>query len=141
MGSFAGPGHSRAPRPGPGRGLRGRAHHAPSATGALEDVCHAVDEDLLGLVGSLTPLPDQRGVVVAVGEEVRGIDLFDKPETLTTYWPGIATGPASLLARPRAVAEQAHRPQPLDPLSGTGMAEMDPATGSSAASRRPAASR
>jgi len=68
------------------------AHHAPSATGALEDVYHAVDDDLLGLVGSLAPLPDQRGVVVAVGASVRGIDLFDNPTTLATYWPGLVQG-------------------------------------------------
>ena len=66
--------------------------HAPSATGALEDVYAAVDDDLVRLVGKLNPLPEQCGVVVAVGSTVRGIDVFDKASTLATYWPGLVQG-------------------------------------------------
>jgi len=65
---------------------------APSATSALEDVYSRVDAELVDLVGKLTPLPDQRGVIVAIAGAVRGIDWFDKPSTLAAYWPGLVQG-------------------------------------------------
>ncbi len=65
---------------------------APSATSALEDVYRRVDDDLTGLVGELTPLPDQRGVILSIAGTVRGIDWFDKASTLAAYWPGLVQG-------------------------------------------------
>ncbi len=65
---------------------------ASSSTSALEDVFVGVDSDLDRMVGELTPLPDQRGVVVAIGGTVRGIDFFDKASTLAAYWPGLVQG-------------------------------------------------
>lgn len=79
---------------------------APSATGALEDVYIRVEDDLLALVARINPLPNQRGVVVAVGGRVCGIDWFDKPETLASYWAGLTQGYAvdALRATPGDVA-------------------------------------
>ena len=65
---------------------------APSPTSALEDVYGRVESDLFRLVGELTPLPDQRGVIVAICGTVRGIDWFDKASTLKAYWPGLVQG-------------------------------------------------
>jgi hypothetical protein len=65
---------------------------APSATSALEDVYGRVDTQLTDLLGELTPLPDQRGVILAIGGTVRGIDWFDKASTLAAYWPGLVQG-------------------------------------------------
>lgn len=65
---------------------------APSATSALEAVYSRVDAQLTDLVGELTPLPDQRGVILSIGGTVRGIDWFDKASTLAAYWPGLVQG-------------------------------------------------
>jgi hypothetical protein len=69
-----------------------RAFAAPSATAALEDVYGKVDRDLRAIVDGLGPLPEQRGVLVAVGREVRGMDWFDKASTLAAYWEGLVQG-------------------------------------------------
>lgn len=68
------------------------AFAVPSSTAALEDVYGAVEHDLRKLADGLTPLPDQRGVAVAVGGQVRGVDWFDKPSTLAAYWDGLVQG-------------------------------------------------
>ena len=82
-----------------------RDHAVASATGALEDVYGLVDHDVAHLVGELTPLPDQRGVILAIGDTVRGIDFFDKASTLAAYWPGLVQGYAvdALRAQPADV--------------------------------------
>lgn len=81
-------------------------HAAPSATGALEDVYGRLGARLIDLVGGITPLPGQRGVVLAIGDTVRGIDWFDKASTLDAYWPGLVQGYAvdALRAQPGEVA-------------------------------------
>ena len=65
---------------------------ALAPTGALDDVYDVVEPDLEAIVEGLVPLPDQRGVVVAVGGEVRGLDVFDKPSTLAAYWDSLVAG-------------------------------------------------
>ena len=40
----------------------------------------------------IQPVPGQIGVVCTIGEEVVGVDLFDKPTTLATYLRGIIAG-------------------------------------------------
>ena len=68
------------------------ALRAVSGTSALEDVYGAVDDDLNALVVNLQPLPEQRGVLVAIGGQVRSLDLFDKASTLAAYWDGLVAG-------------------------------------------------
>ncbi len=63
-----------------------------SSTRALEDVFESVGRELAPMVDDLTPLPDQRGVIVAVAGRVRGIDWFDKASTLAAYWSGLVQG-------------------------------------------------
>jgi hypothetical protein len=65
---------------------------APSATGALEDAFATRDADVQRLVHGTSPLPDQRGVLVAVGGVARNLDVFDKAETLAAYWDGLTAG-------------------------------------------------
>ncbi len=65
---------------------------APTSTGALDDVYGHVGDDVDAMVRDLAPHPDQCGVVVAVGGELRGLDAFDKPSTLASYWDSLVTG-------------------------------------------------
>ena len=63
-------------------------------TSALDDVYEAVGLDLDAIIDGLVPLPGQRGVIVAIGGQVRGLDLFDKPSTLAAYWDSLVAGAA-----------------------------------------------
>jgi hypothetical protein len=63
-----------------------------SQTAALEDVHESIAPDVTRLVRDLRPAPEQRGVIVAIGSEVRSLDLFDKPDTLAAYWDGLVRG-------------------------------------------------
>jgi hypothetical protein len=63
-----------------------------SPTAALEDAFATRAPDVTRLVAGTRPLPDQRGVAVAVGGTLRGIDCFDKAATLTAYWDGLCAG-------------------------------------------------
>ncbi len=65
---------------------------APAPTSALEDVHQHVARDVDELVGGLRPAEGQRGVVVAVGGRPVGLDLFDRPDTLATYWDALVGG-------------------------------------------------
>lgn len=65
---------------------------APSATSALEDAFAVRAHDVMELVEGARPLPEQRGVAVAVRGVVRGLDWFDKAETLAAYWDGLTAG-------------------------------------------------
>lgn len=47
------------------------------------------------------PLPGQNGVVVAVGGQVIGLELFDRTETLAVYWLAIVTAYLSDMGRER----------------------------------------
>ena len=70
-----------------------RAHAAPSATSALEDVFSAVEQrgDRI-LLDDIRPLDDQVGVVAVMGGELAVLDLFDKPESLAMYWSALIDG-------------------------------------------------
>jgi hypothetical protein len=61
-------------------------------TRALDDVYSVVEPDLDAMTDGLVPFPDQRGVVVAIGGAVRGLDMFDKPSTLASYWDSLVAG-------------------------------------------------
>lgn len=65
---------------------------APSDTSALEDVFDAVDDPVRRAVGHVPPHPDQRGVAVAMGGKVVGIDWFDAASTLASYWASLLAG-------------------------------------------------
>jgi hypothetical protein len=76
-----------------------------SRTAALEDVHQSIDTDVNELVRQLEPVPEQRGVIVAIGSTVRSLDLFDKPDTLAAYWDGLVRGYAmDALGQPDATA-------------------------------------
>ncbi|MEJ5256127.1 MAG: DUF6569 family protein [Acidimicrobiales bacterium] len=63
---------------------------SPSA--ALDDLFEHRRADLADTVASLEPVEDQVGVVVAVGDRIEALDLFDRPETLTAFWEGLVNG-------------------------------------------------
>ena len=63
-----------------------------SATHALEDVVESRAADVSSLVAGLRPSAEQRGVAIVIGGVARGIDAFDKPETLASYWDALTAG-------------------------------------------------
>ncbi|MGH9039572.1 MAG: ARPP-1 family domain-containing protein [Acidimicrobiia bacterium] len=67
-------------------------HAAASPTAALEDVAQSIGPQIDALVAELRPADGQRGVIVAAGEHIVSLDLFDKPETLALYWDGLVAG-------------------------------------------------
>jgi hypothetical protein len=69
-------------------------HGVASPTSSLGDV-HEDLEDRLGReLDSLSATPSQAGVVCTRGDEVVGLDLFDRPSTLARYLRGIVAGHA-----------------------------------------------
>ena len=70
----------------------GDAFAAALPTEALDDVYALATPELDAMLVDLDPAPGQRGVVVAVGGVVRGIDCFDKESTLAAYWQGLVAG-------------------------------------------------
>lgn len=70
----------------------GASFASTSETDALEAVYDRARVRLGDLVDELAPEPDQCGVIVAIGGEVRSADLFDKPATLAAYWPSLVVG-------------------------------------------------
>ena len=70
----------------------GEAFDAALPTEALDDVYEVATPELDAMLVDLDPAPGQRGVVVAVGGVVRGIDCFDKESTLAAYWQGLVAG-------------------------------------------------
>ena len=76
-------------------------HNIPSETSALEDVQEEIENRIASELDDLIPDPNQVGVVCAVGDEVLGLDLFDRPATLAQYLRGIVAGHA-LDADPRS---------------------------------------
>jgi hypothetical protein len=67
---------------------------ADAPTAALGDVQRARQGDLDAAVVGARPLPGQRGVAVAVGDSLRSVDLFDRPDTLEPYWESLVRGHA-----------------------------------------------
>lgn len=65
---------------------------ADAPTGSLEDVHRAAADTTCAMVAGTAPLPGQRGVVAATGEQVLGVDLFDRPDVLAEHWDAIVAG-------------------------------------------------
>jgi hypothetical protein len=70
------------------------AHDVFSETSALDDVQEEIEERLAPELEKIRTVPGQIGVICAIGEQVVGLDLFDKPSTLERYLRGIIAGHA-----------------------------------------------
>jgi len=70
------------------------AHSVDSQTLALDDVQEEVEDRIAVQLDELRPVPGQIGVICTVGEQVVGMDLFDKPSTLERCLRGIIAGHA-----------------------------------------------
>jgi hypothetical protein len=68
------------------------AHGIRSDTAALDDVHRQIEQRVTDDLDRLTPAPGQIGVACAVGDEVVGIDLFDRPAALARYLRGVVSG-------------------------------------------------
>lgn len=60
---------------------------ARSATGAMADVYDSHAGSLADYQAALKPAPGQAGALFAINGELRGLDLFDAPETLAKLLP------------------------------------------------------
>jgi hypothetical protein len=76
-------------------------HQLISETSALDDVQEAVEETIASDLDKLEAGPHQIGVVCMVGDDVIGMDLFDKSETLQKYLRSIVAGHALDAASPK----------------------------------------
>ena len=70
------------------------AHDVYSGTAALDDVQEEVEERISEQLESIDPQPNQVGVVCTVGDEVVGLDIFDRPSALSQYLRAIVAGHA-----------------------------------------------
>jgi hypothetical protein len=70
------------------------AHDVFSATSALDDVQEQIEDRLAFEFEKIRTVPGQIGVICAIGEQVVGLDLFDKPSTLERYLRSIVAGHA-----------------------------------------------
>jgi hypothetical protein len=70
------------------------AHDVFSATSALDDVQEEIEVRIAPELEKIRTVPGQIGVICAIGEQVVGLDLFDKPSTLEKYLRGIVAGHA-----------------------------------------------
>ena len=71
-----------------------RNRSVESETAALEDVNRDADGRIGDELARITPRNGQTGVIFLLGDEVVGMDLFDRPETLQQYLRGIVAGHA-----------------------------------------------
>lgn len=69
-------------------------HGVDSGTSALQDVQREVSDRIAAELDRIETVAGQIGVICTVGEEVVGMDIFDKPTTLGTYLRGIVAGHA-----------------------------------------------
>jgi hypothetical protein len=70
------------------------AHDVFSETSALDDVQEEMEDRLAPELEKIRTVPGQIGVICTIGEQVVGLDLFDKPATLERYLRGIVAGHA-----------------------------------------------
>jgi hypothetical protein len=70
------------------------AHDVFSETSALDDVQEEIEDRLAPELEKIRTVPGQIGVICTIGEQVVGLDLFDKPSTLERYLRGIIAGHA-----------------------------------------------
>jgi hypothetical protein len=70
------------------------SHGVHSDTFALDDVQAEVEQRIEGQLEQLETVQGQVGIVCAIGDQVVGLDLFDRTSTLETYLRGIVAGHA-----------------------------------------------
>jgi hypothetical protein len=70
------------------------AHEVFSETSALDDVQEEIEDRLAPKLEKVRAVPRQIGVICTIGEQVVGLDLFDKPATLERYLRSIVAGHA-----------------------------------------------
>ena len=70
------------------------AHDVFSETSALDDVQEEIEERMAPELEKIRSVPGQIGVICTIGEQVVGLDLFDKPSTLERYLRSIVAGHA-----------------------------------------------
>ena len=68
------------------------SHAVQSETSALDDVQHELEGRMAAELDRIEPVDGQIGVVCTIGDQVVGLDLFDRPETLTRYLRAIVAG-------------------------------------------------
>jgi hypothetical protein len=69
-------------------------HRVYSDTAAIDQVQEEFELGIAEDLDRIVPVANQIGVVCAIGGEVVGLDLFDKPATLARYLRGIVAGHA-----------------------------------------------
>jgi len=69
-------------------------HGVNSETSALDDVQEEFEDRIAAQLDQVEPVPGQVGVICTMGDQVVGMDLFDKPSTLKKYLRGIIAGHA-----------------------------------------------
>ncbi|MDQ1360902.1 MAG: hypothetical protein QOJ44_1279 [Acidimicrobiaceae bacterium] len=69
-------------------------HGVYSDTSALDDVQAELESWIADQLESIHIFPDQVGVVCAIGTEVVGVDIFDRPSALGSYLRAIVAGHA-----------------------------------------------
>lgn len=70
------------------------AHEIDSDTSALDDVQDEVEGRLAVALDGIAPVDGQIGVICTIGDQVVGLDLFDRPSTLGRYLRAIVAGHA-----------------------------------------------
>ena len=66
-----------------------------SPTFALDEIQEGAALRFAHLTKDLVPAARQCGVLVGIGGEVRALDVFDRPETLSAYWQSLLAGYAT----------------------------------------------
>lgn len=69
-------------------------HDVYSETVALDDIQEEVEERISEQLDRIEPQPNQVGVICTVGDEVVGMDVFDRASTLSRYLRAIVAGHA-----------------------------------------------
>lgn len=67
-------------------------HGVRSDTSALEQVSEAVREQFDDAIEQIKPMTAQVGIACAAGSTVLGVDIFDRPETLGSYFQSLVAG-------------------------------------------------
>jgi hypothetical protein len=82
-------------------------HNFHSDTSALDDVQEQLEDRIAAQLDQVQPVPNQIGVICTIGDQVVGMDLFDKPSTLEKYLRGIIAGHALDATAPRWTPDSA----------------------------------
>jgi hypothetical protein len=69
-------------------------HDVHSDTAALNDVQEEVEDRISGQLEGIEPQPNQVGVICTIGDEVVGLDVFDRASSLSQYLRAIVAGHA-----------------------------------------------